>query len=237
MESPSRVSVYIDGFNVYYALFKRNRKSCSPRDKWLNYRLLAESLLAPHEILHHVHYFTAVVHRSDIDPEQNLRQETFFRALRTIPALTIHYGKHIPVERTGRLSKPDPASLGLWPAQRVTISTFEEKGTDVNLATSVLEDSHSGKISHAIIISNDTDLIAPLKAARTRIRVSVISPDQSLSGELRKSVDGAGILDHTKLSAFRLPVPVIDRNGAAIYPPLSWQTDDWPRRLDDDESL
>jgi len=146
LNEPSRASVYIDGFNVYYAIFKRNRHACTPQDKWLNYRLLAESLLSPKEILHHVHYFTAVVHRSDTDPDQNLRQETYFRALRTVPALSIHYGKHIPVERTGKLAKPNPASLGLWPAQRVTISTFEEKGTNVNLATTLIEDSYSGTI-------------------------------------------------------------------------------------------
>lgn len=235
MDNPHRASVYIDGFHFYYACFKRNRRSCSPRDKWLNYRLLAESLLSPDEILHQVHYFTVVVHRSDTDPEQNLRQETYFRALRTIPSPKLHYGKHIPVERTGRLAHPDPASLGLWPEQRVTISTFEEKGTDVNLATAVLEDSHLAVISHAIVISNDTDLIAPLKAARKRIRVSVISPDKSLSGELRKTVDGAGIIDHATLHQFRLPVPVIAHDGSEIHPPRSWQVDEWPTRHTDGE--
>jgi len=189
-------------------------------------------MLTADESLHQVHYFTAVVHRSKTDPEQNIRQETYFRALRAVPSVLVHYGKHIPVERNGMLIKPDPASLGVWLNERVVIKTFEEKGSDVNLATRLLEDSYEGIVDHAIVLSNDTDLIAPIKSALKRIRVSVVSPDATLAGELKKAANAWWKLDHSQLKTCRLPIPSLDIHGIEVYPPRSWQTEHWPIRID-----
>ncbi len=221
-----KTSVYIDGFNLYYGCFKRGRlgnSRCQPEDKWLNYRLLANHLVGPGNTVHQVHYFTAHMHRSKRDPDQNLRQATYFRALRTIEGLFMHFGSHIPVERKGMIIDPDAAALGVWPDQLVTIGTFEEKGLDVNLATRLLDDSYEGTIERAIIVSNDTDLIAPIESARRRIRVSVISPQPTVAKHLKRAAETATLLDTTLFASCRLPVPVIDHSGREIYPPLSWQ--------------
>lgn len=218
-----KTSVYIDGFNFYYGCFKQGNR-CDPADKWLNYRLLADILAGPGNQVHQVHYFTAHVHRSKHDPEQNLRQETYFRALRTVPSVRLHYGKHIPVERKGDLLKPDPASLGVWLRERVIIRTFEEKGSDVNLATQLLDDSYEGVVEHAIVVSNDTDLIAPIRSARNRIRVSVASPHPTLAKELKKAADAAWILDVSDLARCRLPDPVIEADGTELHPPITWRS-------------
>lgn len=221
-----KTSVYIDGFNFYYGCFKVGRfgtSRCQPGDKWLNYRLLANHLVGPGHTLHQVHYFTAHVHRSKRDPQQNLRQETYLRALRTVENLFIHFGSHIPVQRKGLIVEPDPASLGIWPEDLVTIRTFEEKGSDVNLATQLLDDSYTGDIERAIIVSNDTDLIAPIRSARRRIRVSVVSPQPTVAKHLKREAETATLLDVSVFSSCRLPIPVIDQDGRKIYPPLSWQ--------------
>ncbi len=221
-----KTSVYIDGLNFYYGCFKVGQSSlsrCSPADKWLNLRLLADLLAAPEGTIHQVHYFTAHLHRSKRDPGQNLRQETYLRALRTVESLFIHFGSHIPVERKGMIIDPDPAALGVWEDQLVTIGTFEEKGSDVNLATRLLDDSWEGEIDRAIVVSNDTDLIAPIASARKRIRVAVVSPQPTLAKHLKKAAETATILDPAILARCRLPVPVIDAQGKPIYPPRSWQ--------------
>jgi uncharacterized LabA/DUF88 family protein len=225
-----KTSVYIDGFNFYYGCYKLGRfgaSRCLPGDKWLSFRLLANHLIDPVDTVHQVHYFTAHVHRSTRDPQQNLRQETYLRALRTVENLFIHYGNHIPVQRKGRIIEPDPASFGVWPDELVTIATFEEKGSDVNLATQLLDDSYTGEIERAIVVSNDTDLIAPIRSARRRIRVSVVSPQPTVAKHLKREAETATLLDVSVLSSCRLPIPVIDQEGREIYPPLSWQ--DVPR--------
>lgn len=222
-----KTSVYIDGFNLYYGCFKNagfGRSRCQRDDKWLNLRLLADRLVEPDYDVHQVHFFTAYLHRSKRDPGQNLRQATYLRALRTIEGLYIHYGSHIPVERKGMIIDPDPAALGVWDDQLVTIGTFEEKGSDVNLATKLLDDSYSGDIDQAIIVSNDTDLIAPIKSARRRIRVSVVSPQPTVAKHLKRAAETATLLEVSLFAACRLPIPVIDHQGNPIYPPLSWQT-------------
>ena len=106
---------------------------------------------------------------------------------------------------------PDPAALGIWEDQLVTIGTFEEKGSDVNLATRLLDDSWEGEIDRAIVVSNDTDLIAPIESARKRIRVSVVSPQPTVAKHLKRAAETATILDTSILPGCRLPIPVIDR--------------------------
>jgi uncharacterized LabA/DUF88 family protein len=222
-----KTSVYIDGFNFYYGCYKHGPNGasrCHPEDKWLNFRLLANHLVGPGHTVHQVHYFTAHLHRSKRDPEQNLRQITYLRALSTVESVFLHYGNHIPVDRKGILVDPDPAALGVWDDQLVTIQTFEEKGSDVNLATQLLEDSYEGSIERAIIVSNDTDLIAPIRSARRRIRVSVVSPQPTLAKHLKKAAETATLLNVSILASCRLPVPVIDEDGKPIYPPARWRT-------------
>jgi uncharacterized LabA/DUF88 family protein len=221
-----KTSVYIDGFNLYYGCFRMGpfgNSRCQPADKWLNPRLLANHLVGQGNTVHQVHFFTAHLHRSKRDPDQNLRQATYLRALHTIESVFVHFGSHIPVQRKGIIVDPDPASLGVWDDQLVTISTFEEKGSDVNLATQLLDDSYAGVIERAVIVSNDTDLIAPIRSARRRIRVTVVSPQPTVAKHLKRAAETATLLDVSIFPACRLPVPLIDRDGGAIYPPVSWQ--------------
>ncbi len=82
-----RTYIYIDGFNFYYGAVKDTPY------KWLNFKKLFESLLAPgHQILS-IKYFTAIV-TGKIDPDQPIRQKTFIRALKKyIPEISVYYGE------------------------------------------------------------------------------------------------------------------------------------------------
>lgn len=223
-----KTSIYVDGFNFYYGCFKYQRHRCSPADKWLNWRYLANHLAGDDHQAHKVHYFVAHVHRSDHDPDQNIRQQLYFRALATIPSIELHFGKHIPVTRLGRLITPNPGSLGVPLDTLVKIRTFEEKGSDVNLAVRLVDDAWSGEIERAIIVSNDTDLISAIRSARRHIRVDVVSPQESLATALRKAASYAWMLDLSLLRRCRMAVPVIARDGAELYPPQSWRRESWP---------
>jgi hypothetical protein len=73
-----RVNVYIDGFNLYYGAVKGTPY------RWLNLPEMCRLLLPRDQILQ-IKYFTALVNPRASDPDQRGRQETFLRALQTIP--------------------------------------------------------------------------------------------------------------------------------------------------------
>ena len=71
-----RVTVYIDGFNLYYGLRAKNWQ----RYYWLDVRRLSEQLLHPNQLLVGVHYFTTKVFRDPNNPGKFTRQRTFLQA-------------------------------------------------------------------------------------------------------------------------------------------------------------
>jgi hypothetical protein len=53
----------------------------------------------------------------------------------------------------------------------------EEKGTDVNIATNLVNDAHNGLFERAVVISNDSDLVMPINVVvqEIKLRVTVVS--------------------------------------------------------------
>lgn len=223
-----KTSFYVDGFNFYYGVFRRRNPIAVPADKWLDWRSLAKLLVEPGDTVHKIHYFTARIERRDGDPEQGLRQETYFRALRRVPGVQFHYGLFKRRATYGELVYPRPKAIGLEPGRVVKVDRYEEKGSDVNLATQLVEDSFIGGIEHAIVVSNDTDLIAPIVSAKKRIRVSVISPHPRLAPDLAEAANAAWELNCSLLRECRLPIPARDEAGEELVPPDSWRDEVWP---------
>jgi hypothetical protein len=108
-------------------------------------------------------------------------------------------GKYVPRPKTGvllerdclpprRLVSPGAAALPTWfPAEEVTgpdgqtellvsVSTFEEKGSDVNVASHLLIDVLTDEVDAAVVLSNDSDLRFPLEQARLHVPVATINP-------------------------------------------------------------
>ncbi|MCA9833105.1 MAG: NYN domain-containing protein [Thermomicrobiales bacterium] len=223
-----KTSFYVDGFNFYYGVFRRKPPIAVPADKWLDWRSLANHLVDSGDIVHKIHYFTATIERREDDDGQSLRQETYFRALRRVQGVELHFGLFKRRPTYGELVFPRPESLGLEAGRVVKVVRYEEKGSDVNLATRLVEDSFTGGIDHAIVVSNDTDLIAPILSAKKRIRVSVISPHSRLDPTLANAANAAWVLDPVILKDCRLPVPARGEGGEMIAPPSSWLPEFWP---------
>ena len=163
-----RGNVYVDGFNFYYGLVRGR-----PADKWVDFGSLSRALLLGHHDLHRIRYFTAPSHNPlRSDPDQQIRQKIYFNALETIPNLSIHKGKfhHQPKRRPLR---SDPSKL-------VEILDSEEKGSDVNLATHLLLDAARKDMEVALVITDDTDQIEPLRQVKLEfgVEVGVASPRQ-----------------------------------------------------------
>jgi uncharacterized LabA/DUF88 family protein len=107
---------------------------------------------------------------------------------------------------------------------RQTAWVRQEKRSDVSLATHLLTDAFDGRMSVALLVTNDSDFVEPIRIVRDRfgIRVVVISPDDRVSKRLAKAASHARPLDQVLLSACQLPDIVIDRDGREIRRPLAW---------------
>ena len=70
-----RTIVYIDGFNFYYGQLKGTPY------KWLNLTSLFKTILGKENKLLKVKFFTARVQPTERDPQINIRQDTYLRAL------------------------------------------------------------------------------------------------------------------------------------------------------------
>ena len=94
-----RTNVYVDGFNLYYRALRETP------NRWLDIGKLARLLLPQHRI-NRIRYFTAVVTSRPNDPNQAQRQQTYLRALRTVPNLSIHYGHFLSKTKRRPLAQP-----------------------------------------------------------------------------------------------------------------------------------
>ena len=206
-----RARVYIDGFNVYYRLLKGSQY------KWCNLKALSSRLLPKDAEIEAIRYFTADVSPRAGDPEAPVRQATYFRALKTIPELTIHKGNF--------LAKKIWRPLVGQESTKVQVHDSEEKGSDVNLASHLLMDCLSDTYDVALVLSQDTDLIEPNRMVTEDLGKTVIVGwlDNTSPGRRHKTVS-TGIARVTKqnLVQSQFPNPVIGRGGAKIVCPTNW---------------
>lgn len=209
-----KTNVYIDGFNFYYGCVRRTAF------KWLDFGAFCRASL-PNETINQIRYFTALV-SADEDPDAPVRQTTYLRALRTVPRFSIHEGRFFRVTKRGKLI--DPLIPGL---DRVTIKTWEEKVSDVSIATHLVADGFRGDFEQAVVISNDSDLVEPilLVTRELRLPVHVLSPHKPPtppSYHLRQVASSYSLVDRTLLGACQLPPVLPDIDGRIVRKPTTW---------------
>ena len=205
---------YIDGLNFYYGAV-RNR----PTLKWLDQRAMLERLL-PHENVNIIRYFSAPVIRNATDPDAPARQAVYFRALATIPALVMHEGRMAVRTKRGVLL---PKS---HPPQFANIEVFEEKRTDVNIASYLLMDAFAGQYDTAVMVSNDSDLTTPIEMVVNQLGKTVITvnpyPARRQSSELRRAASRTiPEINTSVLRRCQFPDRLTDARGTFTRPP-SW---------------
>ena len=206
--------VYVDGFNFYYGAVKRTPY------KWLNLEAMCQRLL-PRDQIVKIRYFTARVNDRPDDPQLASRQDTYLRALATLPLVDIHYGHFLT--RAARLPR-----VNRRPGQPRTVKVLrtEEKGSDVNLATHLLLDAFKGRCDTAVVMSNDSDLAQAIQVTQSElgVKVGIVNP-HSRKSRSRKLL-GLGCLFYKQISSqvlaeTQLPTVVHDSKGP-IRKPESW---------------
>jgi hypothetical protein len=216
-----RTIVYVDGFNLYYGCLKDSA------ERWLDVGALCDRMLRDDADIVGIKYFTARVRARPGDPaepqrQQAQRQQVYFRALATVPKLTIHYGHFITRTTTARLVKDrkgKPAYAEVW--------RTEEKGSDVNLASHLLIDGWRARYDLAVVISNDGDLKDPIHMVRTELKapVGVLNPHTNRSYALSPRTLRRGSfykpIRRATLRASQFPAQVPDARGI-IHKPPGW---------------
>ncbi len=207
-----RTFVYIDGFNLYYGCLRRQ-----PAYRWLDLATLSRKLL-PGDSIDHIRYFTAHVQMRG-DPQAQQRQRLYLRALRTISNLDIHFGRFTSHVERMPLAHPIPGQ-----PKTVEVLYTEEKGSDVNLATYLVADAFRGRFEQALVISNDSDLEAPIALVRAELGLPVIvaNPHRHPAAQLQKSATRCLPILPGALANSQFVPTLMDSGGTFARPP-TWR--------------
>ena len=206
-----RTCVYIDAFNLYYGCLRRSAY------RWLDLSALCRVMLPRNEIVA-IKYFTARIVARASDPQQASRQQVYLRALKTLPNLEIIYGHYL--SHTVRMPLANPVSGG--PRYADVIKT-EEKGSDVNLATHMISDAYEDRFDVAAVITNDSDLLGPVKLITTRLnkKVGVLNPQRHPAFLLPRAASFFKQIRPAALAASQFPAELSDEAGL-IAKPAAW---------------
>jgi uncharacterized LabA/DUF88 family protein len=205
-----KTNVYVDGFNLYYGAVRDTPY------KWLDIRKLCE-LAFPHNQIAEVHYCTAIVKDAPWDPQQSTRQQTFIRALETT-GVEVHYGSFL--SKIVRMPLATPPVKG---SRMVEVIKTEEKGSDVALGALRVAHGYQKRYEAAIVLSNDSDLVLPIKIVREELGlpVGIYNPHKLFSVELNRVATFRKLLRTGVLKAAQFPDTLKDVHGT-ITKPATW---------------
>lgn len=205
-----RTNVYVDGFNLYYGSLKDGPY------RWLDLGALCARLL-PNDQINRIRYFTAKVDARN-DPQQPQRQDTYIRALGTVPGLSVHLGHYLTNQTMMRRVRPPRIGSPF-----VEVIKTEEKGSDVNLASYLLLDGFKKDCTAAVVISNDSDLKVPIELAQSELglKVGVINPHPPNRRSRALKPTFFKQLRRSALVACQFPATLHDSQGQ-ITKPGSW---------------
>jgi uncharacterized LabA/DUF88 family protein len=206
-----RTYVYVDGFNLYYGALKETPW------KWLDLPALLGTLLQPHHDILTVKYFTARVSGTPADPSKPQRQDTYVRALlRHRPEVAVYFGHFLSHPVRLPLVRPTGNQ------RTAEVMRTEEKGSDVNLAVHLLNDSWLNDYDCAIVVTNDSDVAEAMRLVKQHHgrRIGLVTPGtRRPSRQLLKHADFARRIRPNALRGSQLPDPI---PGTSIRKPGTW---------------
>ena len=215
-----RTAVYIDGFNLYYRALRKSRH------KWLDLHALCEAALPKTCDIVAINYYTARV-SGGRNPNSPKDQNTYLKALGTLPNLRIHFGNFQVTNAWMPLVQP----LQFWPPgvapfpvpESVCVVKTEEKGSDVNLGTHLVRDAFAGAFEHMVILTNDTDLKEPLRMVvqEAKLPATLLTPTSNPANTLKALATEVRHLS-PYLGVSQFPDPVIGLDGNPISKPADW---------------
>lgn len=195
--------------------------------KWLDIVALSEAVLPNICKVEVVKYYTARV-SGRLDPTAPARQHAYLRALATLPKVSIHYGNFFVSKKWAGLVqppdfRPSMTILAGHTPQVAYVWKTEEKGSDVNLGVHLVRDAFRGEFDHAAVITNDTDLVEPIRIVTQELGlpVTLLSPTGKPATSL---VAVASHVRHVQpyIGPCQLPSPIPVTGKSPIMKPSTW---------------
>ena len=195
-----RTAIYIDWNNLYYGVIKHTPYW------WLDLPKLFESLLKPHHEVVLIKIFTAKLPEKIENQFAAYKQTIYHDALSSYdPKIKFYFGEfmkktiQVPAAFTGRKN------------QILEFPTYEEKGTDVNLALQMLNDSWLNIIDCAVLVSNDKDFAGALELIKSQNgkKIGLFTPGLNrVSFKLQEHANFNRRIKKYHLKANQLPNPI-----------------------------
>ena len=214
-----RVFVYVDGLNLFFRSVKEK-----PELRWLDIDALVERILGYKS--EEIKYYSARV-SGKLDVDGPRKQQLYWNALESKPNISIVQGNFLIGRPYASLVhppkfQPETVLPEPWP-DVVRIHKAEEKGSDVNLASHLVRDAFTDRFDLAVVVTNDTDLVEPIKIVveDTGKRVGLLSPSSKASASLVAAASFLKHIDQTDLNACQFP-DEIEHNGKLIKRPVEW---------------
>jgi uncharacterized LabA/DUF88 family protein len=203
LKMKKKLNLYIDGFNLYFGLRTYRREY-----KWLDLMAVGRLLCKPDEKLGEVYYFTANL--VGPDKAKLRRQKIYIEALKET-GVKVVFGKY--------LKKPVYCK-----SCKVTSTTYEEKESDVNLATQIMLDACAGNGHTFAVISADSDLILPMLEAKATYGRNVLPvfPPKRHSKEIKARIGKHYALGEALLKKCQLPNAITKADGYTLQRPKKW---------------
>ena len=201
-----KTNVYVDGLNLYYGALKKTNY------EWLNIELFVNNLCKEFTI-GKIKYYSAKIkaRREDNNEDKLAEQQLYWRALRTNKNLEIIEGYFL----THKIMAKEVGTN-----KRVKIYKTEEKGTDVNIATHMMDDAHKKNFDVAILITNDSDLAEPVRIITQdlNLQVILISPYERNNIQLSKYATSIRHIRRGVLEVSQFPDTLVDVVGEFTRP-------------------
>ena len=205
-----KVIVYVDGYNFYFGL--KNGGARWKRIYWLDIVKFFERMMKPDQELVEVNYYSA---RPLDDQQAADNQDVLFSANKLNPKFKLHLGRY-------KKKKIKCQNCGF------KIKTYEEKESDVRVATGMLSDVFTKRCDITIIVSADSDMIPSveiIKASDPNHPVHTFIPPNQKSFALISKCNSTVWLEHYKARFVQsmLPDEVTLPNGHVLHRPANWR--------------
>ena len=209
-----RVSVYVDGFNLYHAIDDLKE----PFLKWVNLQRLSQLLIQKRsQRLVKVAYFSAIAtYFQNTEHEGRIRRhEAYIRALES-KGVECHLGN---------FAKRDHYYRGK--GYRATWNRREEKQTDVAIAVHITKDAYDDVFDRALIVSLDTDMLPVFRVLKpqfpTKTFVTVAPPSRAHHRDLLRLADDHMIIKRSQIARSLFGVRVTKNGRIVAYRPSSYK--------------
>jgi uncharacterized LabA/DUF88 family protein len=201
-----RVIFFIDGFNLYHAL---DHNPNFHKYKWLNLSKLAKCYVKRKDKIVDIYYFTALATWSQSKVKKH---KTYIKALE-LEGVKVVYGKFKKRDKKCQVCKRN-------------YRTYEEKETDVNIATKLFQLAIEGRYDIAIIITGDSDLLPAIDGLRATFpgkEIGVVIPIGRRAEDLKASCDFHMKMKEKHLRSSLFPETINFGTGQKISCPPTWK--------------